>query len=99
MIDIITDIIMIIMMILITQYRLDLKKEVKLSMTQFREFFGSTSIDGRKSYGDDDSSEERVCGRIPKVIYPQMARNNANQWVYVVNDVEYIQAVVAEVCE
>ena len=80
-------------------HRLDFKKEMKLPMSQFQEFFGSTIIDGRKSYADDDSSEERVCSRIPKLIYPKMARNQANQWIYVVNDAEYMQAIVAEVCE
>jgi hypothetical protein len=28
-----------------------------------------------------------------------MAKNQENQWIYVVNEVEYTQAVVAEICE
>jgi hypothetical protein len=77
-----------------------LKKDIHLSPIEFRELFGVKEIDGRKMYQDEeDVNEERVCRRTPKVIYPQMARNQAKQWVYVVNDVEYIQAVVSEVCE
>ncbi|XP_054168153.1 protein spaetzle 5-like [Oppia nitens] len=75
-----------------------LKQEIEFSPIEFLEIFGN-KIDGRKSYIDDDLSEVRVCRRIPKVIYPQMAKNQANQWIYVVNEVEYIQAVVAEICE
>lgn len=70
-----------------------------MSKDEFREVFGSSFIDGRKSYADDESTEERVCRRIPRVVYPQMAKSQANQWLYVVNDVDYVQAVVSEVCE
>lgn len=81
-------------------FRAELKKDIHLSPIEFRELFGVKEIDGRKMYQDEeDVNEERVCRRTPKVIYPQMARNQAKQWVYVVNDVEYIQAVVSEVCE
>ncbi|CAG2111494.1 unnamed protein product [Medioppia subpectinata] len=76
-----------------------IKQEIDFSPLQFLEIFGTKDIDGRKSYIDDDLTEERVCRRIPKVIYPQMAKNEANQWIYVVNEVEYTQAVVAEICE
>ena len=80
--------------------KIDLKKDIKMSMSDFREIFGSESIEGRKTYQDDDDLvEERVCRRIPKIVYPQMAKNQANQWVYIVNDVEYVQAVVSEICE
>lgn len=75
------------------------KSEIEYSPMEFLEIYGTKDIDGRKSYIDDDLTEERVCKRIPKVIYPQMAKNQANQWAYVVNDVEYTQAVVAEICE
>lgn len=80
-------------------HRGDLKRDIQLSPLEFREFFGTNQIDGRKMYQDEETSEERVCRRVPKVIYPQMAKNQAKQWVYVVNDVEYVQAVVSEVCE
>lgn len=65
--------------------RASLKHEVKFSPIEFLELFGTKEIDGRKSYNDEDSSEERVCRRIPKIIYPKMAKNQANQWIYVVN--------------
>ncbi len=80
-------------------FSITIKDEIDYTPNQFLEIFGTKDIDGRKSYIDDDLSEERVCRRIPKVIYPQMAKNQANQWVYVVNEVEYTQAVVAEICE
>lgn len=80
--------------------KIDLKKDIKMSLSDFREIFGSESIEGRKTYQDDDDVvEERVCRRIPKIVYPQMARNQASQWRYIVNDVEYVQAVVSEICE
>lgn len=66
-------------------------------MEQFLEIFGSKEIDGRTIV--DVESDESVCRKVPRVIYPQMAKNQANQWVYVVNEVEYTQAVVAEICE
>ena len=77
------------------------KTEISMSTNEFREIFGADTIEGRKSYADDSdaSDEERVCKRIPKIIYPQMGRNQQNQWVYIVNDVEYTQAVISEVCE
>lgn len=79
--------------------RAELKKDITFTPGEFRELFGVKEIDGRKMYQDEESNEERVCRRVPKVIYPQMARNKDKQWVYVVNDVEYVQAVVSEVCE
>lgn len=79
--------------------RAAIKNEISFSPEEFVEIFGSKEIDGRKSYADDDMNEEGICRKVPRVIYPQMAKNQANQWVYVVNEVEYTQAVVAEVCE
>lgn len=76
-----------------------IKSEIDLSPQQFNDIFGSKEIDGRKSYADSETDEESVCRKVPRVIYPQMAKNQANQWVYVVNEVEYTQAVVAEICE
>ncbi|KAI1291913.1 Protein spaetzle [Halotydeus destructor] len=79
--------------------KMELKTDIHLSPSEFRELFGVKEIDGRKMYQDEASAEERVCRPIPKLIYPQMARNQAKQWLYIVNDVEYTQAVVSEVCE
>lgn len=76
-----------------------IKTEMDLSPQQFNDIFGPKEIDARKSYVDPESDEESVCRKVPRVIYPQMAKNQANQWVYVVNEVEYTQAVVAEICE
>jgi len=75
------------------------KNEIDFTPQQFNDIFGLKEIDGRKSYVEDDENEESVCRKVPRVIYPQMAKNQANQWVYVVNEVEYTQAVVAEICE
>lgn len=70
-----------------------------MSKDQFHELFGSNVIDGRKSYSDDDSSEVRVCRRTEKLVFPKMAKNQNNQWIYVVNNLDYSQAVVSEICE
>lgn len=80
---------------------IDLRKEIKMSPNEFREMFGQTVMDGRKSYVDDESGdEERVCRRIPRIIYPRMARSSANnQWLFIVNDAEYTQPVIIEQCE
>jgi len=77
-----------------------LRKEVKLSPIEFREFFGQISIDGRKSYADDETTEEKICRQVTKFIYPRLAKNKDNVWVYVVNDLqEYPQSVIIELCE
>ena len=70
-----------------------------MSKDQFREVFGSRTVDERKSYGDDESSEVRVCRRTEKLVYPKLAQNQLNHWIYIVNDVDYAQVVVSELCE
>ena len=88
-------------MIIIVISKTLIKTEIDYSPEQFNDIFGSKEIDGRKSYTptDTEADEESVCRKVYRVIYPQMAKNQANQWVYVVNEVEYTQAVVAEICE
>lgn len=76
-----------------------IRTEIDFSPQQFNDIFGSKEIDGRSRPDPGDNDEESVCRKVPRVIYPQMAKNQANQWVYVVNEVEYTQAVVAEICE
>lgn len=76
-----------------------MEKEMGMSKDQFREVFGSNVIDGRKSYSDDDSSEVRVCRRTEKLVFPKLAKNQFNQWIYIVNDVDYSQAIISELCE
>lgn len=86
----------------VSQYpSINLRKEIKMSPNEFREMFGQSIMDGRKSYADDESSdEERICRRIPRIVYPKMARNLANnQWLFIVNDAEYTQPVIIEQCE
>ena len=77
-----------------------IKTEMDLSQEQFNDIFGE-KIDGRAQPlpQESENNEESVCRKVPRVIYPQMAKNQANQWIYVVNEVEYTQAVVAEICE
>ena len=77
--------------------RSSIKHEINFSVNQFLEIFGPKEIDGRTIV--DVDQDESVCGKKPRIIYPQMAKNQANQWIYVVNEVEYTQAVVAEICE
>lgn len=76
-----------------------IKDELTISRTQFAEFFGQKEMDGRTSQIEDNIHDEAVCRKLQRMIYPQMAKNQANQWIYVVNEVEYTQAVMAEVCE
>lgn len=79
--------------------RLDVEQELRMTKDQFREVFGSSVIDGRKSYSDDDSNEGRVCRRTEKLVFPKLAKNQMNEWIYIVNDVDYSQAIVSELCE
>lgn len=77
-----------------------MKDEVKLSRTEFQEFFGDgAGLDARKGYEDDIYEEERACLTKQQVIYPKMAKNSENQWLYVVNAEDYAQVVVTEVCQ
>lgn len=46
----------------------------------------------------EDSVDQRVCPTKRKTIYPKSAQNAEKEWLYVVNDVEYAQAVTTEVC-
>lgn len=52
----------------------------------------------RQPLDREDSIDQRVCKTKRKTIYPKSARNADKEWLYVVNDVEYAQAVTVEVC-
>lgn len=59
----------------------------------------SSGIGGRKSITPDDLSEESVCGHRSQPFLPKAAKNSEDKWRYVINDVNYVQTVVAEVCK
>lgn len=52
----------------------------------------------RQPLNHEDSIDQRVCSTKRKTIYPKTARSADHEWLYVVNDVEYAQAVTTEIC-
>lgn len=52
----------------------------------------------RQPLNHEDSIDQRVCPTKRKTIYPKSARSADQEWLYVVNDVEYAQAVTTEIC-
>ncbi|XP_053214605.1 protein spaetzle-like [Panonychus citri] len=80
--------------------RVDLRSDFGLNLDEFRDIFGEVKeIDARKSYFDDDSADERICGGPRKIVFPKMAKTQSKRWVYIVNDDEnFRQSVVTEIC-
>ena len=74
------------------------REDIGISPEEYNELFGSKEIDGRQSATNDDDGEP-VCGRVQRIIFPQMAKTQSNQWLYVVNEVAYTQAVTVDICE
>ncbi|XP_055953621.1 protein spaetzle-like isoform X2 [Argiope bruennichi] len=74
----------------------EIRKAINYSSEEFVELFGTMAISSRKS-GDLD--EDTVCKQQSRIFYPRAAVNENDQWAFVVNDVDYIQTVMAEVCE
>lgn len=52
----------------------------------------------RQPLNHEDSIDQRVCTSKRKTIYPKAARSADHEWLYVVNDVQYAQAVTTEIC-
>ncbi|KAK8765102.1 hypothetical protein V5799_032289, partial [Amblyomma americanum] len=52
----------------------------------------------RQPLNHEDSIDQRVCAIKRKTIYPKSARSAYQEWLYVINDVEYAQAVTIELC-
>ncbi|CAN7993350.1 unnamed protein product [Ixodes hexagonus] len=57
-----------------------------------------SEILARQPLNSEDSVDQRVCTTKRKTIYPKSAQNAEKEWVFVVNEVEYAQAVTVEVC-
>ncbi|GBN47461.1 hypothetical protein AVEN_138419-1 [Araneus ventricosus] len=74
----------------------EIRKAINYSTEEFVELFGTMAISSRKS-GDLD--EDTVCKQQSRIFYPRAAVNENDQWAFVVNDVDYIQTVMAEICE
>ncbi|XP_064457027.1 uncharacterized protein LOC135367854 [Ornithodoros turicata] len=53
---------------------------------------------GRQPLNHEESIDQRVCATKRKTIYPKTAKNSDSEWLYVINDVEYAQAVTTEIC-
>lgn len=77
----------------------EIRQSIPYTRDQFTEIFGPVELHYREKVTDEDLSEERICGRKTQFFYPKAGKSEDNKWVYVVNDVDYVQAVVAEVCE
>ncbi|XP_054707756.1 protein spaetzle-like [Uloborus diversus] len=76
----------------------DIRKAINYSSEEFKELFGTLTIHARKIV-PSDMSEETVCSQQARLFYPKAAVNENDQWAYVINDVDYVQAVMAEICE
>ncbi|RWS27985.1 Protein spaetzle-like protein [Leptotrombidium deliense] len=87
----------------VTEYpKVDLRNEIGFNPNQFKTIFADTESvdeDALLSRTINDFTEESVCQRKQRLIFPKMAKNSDNKWVYIVNDETYVQAVVAEICE
>lgn len=81
---------------MLVSFREILNDEVDLNLFHSTGMFGAKEIDGRTIM--DVDNDESICDKVMRVIYPQMAKNQGNQWIYVVNGVEHTQAVVTEIC-
>ncbi|XP_023224283.1 protein spaetzle-like isoform X2 [Centruroides sculpturatus] len=77
----------------------EIRQSIPFSKDQFREIFGPPELHSRVKATNVDVSEERICSRKTRLFYPKAGKSDDNKWVYVVNDVDYVQAVFAEICE
>lgn len=75
-----------------------IRKALNYSKEEFKELFGTIGLHARKMT-PGDLSEETVCPQQSRMFYPKAAVNENDQWAYVINDVDYVQAVMAEMCE
>jgi len=81
-------------------FRINFEDELKLNLNDFVDVYGVKGVDARKSFSDEDSSEEKVCRSSTRLIFPKLAKSQSKKWLYIVNDeLDYRQQVVAEVCE
>ncbi|GFU37105.1 protein spaetzle [Nephila pilipes] len=71
-----------------------IRNAINYSSDEFLELFGSSSITSRKSIMNEDT----VCEQQSKIFYPRAAANENDEWTYVVNDNDYVQTVMAEIC-
>ncbi|XP_035210766.1 protein spaetzle 5-like [Stegodyphus dumicola] len=76
----------------------EIRNAINYSSDEFKELFGTLTINPRKM-SPGDVSEETVCPQQSRLFYPKAAVNENEQWAFVVNDVDYVQAVMAEMCE
>ncbi|GFQ82103.1 hypothetical protein TNCT_461562 [Trichonephila clavata] len=75
---------------------IEIRKVIKYSSEEFTELFGTMGISSRKF---SDIDEETLCPQRSRIFQPKAAVNENDQWAYVINDVDYVQTVTAEICE
>lgn len=46
-----------------------------------------------------DGAEQRVCPSLSRIVMPQKAKNKDNEWMFVVNEADFMQAVRIEICQ
>ncbi|XP_046393347.1 uncharacterized protein LOC124161159 [Ischnura elegans] len=65
-----------------------------------KEFFGNDLLlnDTSISQRIDSTDENTLCQSVEQVVYPKVAQNKDERWMYVVNQEEYIQGVRVEKC-
>lgn len=91
------------------RYRNFIRSLVTYDRTEFSELFGLGANTGEEitirrvdnrvtELTDAQSDETNICDKRTTVFYPRTARNRDKEWVYIVNDSEYVQAVTSEKC-
>lgn len=43
--------------------------------------------------------ETKICSSVTKNLYPKRAKNKDDEWMYIVNEVDFMQVVKAEICD
>ncbi|KAK9506295.1 hypothetical protein O3M35_008255 [Rhynocoris fuscipes] len=67
---------------------------------QFRIMFGDDLLgDSSISHRIDIKDEFTLCPSIENVVYPQIAKNKENEWLFIVNQGQYRQGVRVETCK
>ncbi|XP_071455593.1 uncharacterized protein [Hetaerina americana] len=77
-----------------------LKTVLKNEGEGLKEFFGNDLLlnDTTIAQRIDSIDENPLCQSVEQVVYPKMAQNKEDKWLYVVNQDQYIQGVRVEKC-
>lgn len=69
---------------------------LKLEASAFKEFFGND--DNEVVQRIDVNEDQQLCPSVEQIVYPKMAQNKEDKWLFVVNQDQYVQGVRVEKC-